>query len=163
VPRKIPITPQDLKAIERLSGLGLTTVEIADVLDAYKKYGFSERTLYRWKKRPEVVAAFKKGKAKMKATTGTAIARGIAAGNSTLIIWFEKSRGLFQDPSALRMAAQHSDRQIQQFMEITRQEMGPETFSRVMGAYHSFLVASGMAAQLEKDPAIEADETLADE
>jgi hypothetical protein len=81
----------DLAKVERLAGLGLSERQICDSL------GISEATLGRRKHFDDFEGALKKGKARAIANVANRLYELCKEGNTTAIIWFEKTRSGFSD------------------------------------------------------------------
>lgn len=85
--RKLVVTPRDLKQIEEFAAIGMTKTEIAMLI------GISRRALFRWQKRPDVMDAIERGRARGLQMAGMNLWKKVKEGDMTAIIWFEKTRG----------------------------------------------------------------------
>lgn len=83
----LEITARDLRQIEQFAGIGMTRAEIAHLI------GITARQLHRWQEKPEVLAAIERGRARSLSVVGKKLFEKAKQGDTTAIIWFEKTRG----------------------------------------------------------------------
>jgi DNA-binding transcriptional regulator YiaG len=87
----LEITARDIRQIEQFAGYGMTRGEIAHLI------GITKRQLTRWQEKPEVLTAIERGRAKSLSVVGKKLFEMARDGDTTAIIWFEKTRGRRSD------------------------------------------------------------------
>ena len=84
---KLEITARDINQIENLSAIGMSQKEISHILE------ISPRTYSSWSKNEDVFAAISRGKAKGLAAVGKALHDKAIGGDTSAMMWYEKTRG----------------------------------------------------------------------
>lgn len=121
-----PAIKLDIEEIERLAGIGLTDEEICYAV------GVSHQTFYKNKRNSAVFAeAIKRGKATAKSRIGKRIFEKAEAGDTTALIWVEKSRYGYTDKQDIEIRLES---EVDEVLNAGKDVLRPDEYQRLLAA-----------------------------